>query len=64
MKNIMLDLKTMGKGPRTAIVTIGAVLIGPMTHDLGTEFEAHIMLRDIHFSFSMAMKSTVFCAFF
>ncbi|MGL5844228.1 MAG: 3'-5' exonuclease [Aeromonas hydrophila] len=46
MKNVMLDLETMGKGPRAAIVTIGAVFFDPMTGELGAEFEAHINLSD------------------
>ena len=46
MKNVMLDLETMGKGPRAAIVTIGAVFFDPMTGELGAEFEAHIHLSD------------------
>ena len=46
MNNVMLDLETMGKGPRAAIVTIGAVFFDPMTGELGAEFEAHIDLRD------------------
>lgn len=46
MKHVMLDLETMGKGPRAAIVTIGAVFFDPMTGALGAEFEAHIDLRD------------------
>ncbi|KTA92499.1 ATPase [Aeromonas salmonicida subsp. smithia] len=46
MNNVMLDLETMGKGPRAAIVTIGAVFFDPMTGELGAEFEAHIHLRD------------------
>ena len=31
MNNVMLDLETMGKGHRAAIVTIGAVFFDPMT---------------------------------
>ncbi len=46
MHNVMLDLETMGKGPRAAIVTIGAVFFDPMTGELGAEFEAHIHLSD------------------
>lgn len=46
MNNVMLDLETMGKGPRAAIVTIGAVFFDPMTGELGAEFEAHIHLSD------------------
>lgn len=46
MHNVMLDLETMGKGPRAAIVTIGAVFFDPMTGELGAEFEAHIHLGD------------------
>lgn len=46
MKHVMLDLETMGKGHRAAIVTIGAVFFDPMTGELGAEFEAHIHLRD------------------
>lgn len=46
MNNVMLDLETIGKGHRAAIVTIGAVFFDPMTGELGAEFEAHIDLRD------------------
>ncbi|WP_439837210.1 3'-5' exonuclease [Aeromonas enteropelogenes] len=46
MKHVMLDLETMGNGPRAAIVTIGAVFFDPMTGELGAEFEAHIHLSD------------------
>ena len=46
MNNVMLDLETMGKGHRAAIVTIGAVFFDPMTGELGAEFEAHIDLGD------------------
>lgn len=46
MKHVMLDLETMGKGPRAAIVTIGAVFFNPMTGELGAEFEANIDLND------------------
>lgn len=46
MNNVMMDLETMGKGPRAAIVTIGAVFFDPMTGELGAEFEAHIHLSD------------------
>lgn len=46
MHNVMLDLETMGKGPRAAIVSIGAVFFDPLTGELGAEFEAHIDLRD------------------
>lgn len=45
MHNVMLDLETMGSGPRAAIVTIGAVFFDPMTGELGEEFEAAIDLR-------------------
>lgn len=46
MNNVMLDLETMGNGPRAAIVSIGAVFFDPLTGELGAEFEAHIDLRD------------------
>lgn len=46
MNHVMLDLETMGKGPRAAIVTIGAVFFDPLTGELGKEFEAHIHLED------------------
>ena len=39
MKNVMLDLETMGKGPNAAIVTIGGVFFDPMTGELGAEFD-------------------------
>lgn len=46
MNNIMLDLDTMGKGPRAAIVSIGAVFFDPMTGELGAEFESYVDLND------------------
>lgn len=46
MHNVMLDLETMGNGPRAAIVSIGAVFFDPLTGELGAEFEAHVDLRD------------------
>lgn len=46
MHHVMLDLETMGNGPRAAIVSIGAVFFNPLTGELGAEFEAHIDLRD------------------
>lgn len=45
MKHVMLDLETMGNGPRAAIVSIGAVFFDPLTGELGAEFEAAIDLR-------------------
>lgn len=45
MHNVMLDLETMGNGPRAAIVSIGAVFFDPLTSELGAEFEATIDLR-------------------
>lgn len=35
MKHVMLDLETMGNGPRAAIVSIGAVFFDPLTGELG-----------------------------
>lgn len=46
MHNVMLDLETMGNGPRAAIVSIGAVFFDPLTGKLGAEFEAHVDLCD------------------
>ncbi|MGL4925634.1 MAG: 3'-5' exonuclease [Plesiomonas shigelloides] len=46
MKHVMLDLETMGKGSRAAIVSIGAVFFEPFTGELGAEFEVAIDLRD------------------
>lgn len=38
MKNIMLDLETMGNGSKAAIVSIGAVFFNPLTGETGSEF--------------------------
>ena len=38
MKDIMLDLETMGAGPSAAIIAIGAVAFDPETGALGDEF--------------------------
>ncbi|WP_182310689.1 3'-5' exonuclease [Aeromonas media] len=46
MHNVMLDLETMGNGPRAAIVSIGAVFFDPLTGELGAQFEAVIDLRN------------------
>lgn len=46
MRNVMLDLETMGNGPRAAIVGIGAVLFDPLTGKTGAEFECYIDLND------------------
>jgi DNA polymerase III epsilon subunit-like protein len=43
VKHVMVDLETMGKGPRAAIVQIGAVEFG--TSGLGREFEATVDLE-------------------
>ena len=46
MNNIMLDLETMGSGPRAAIVSIGAVFFDLQTGELGAEFEVAVDLRE------------------
>lgn len=38
MDNVMLDLETMGTGPSSAIVAIGAVRFDPVAGKLGDEF--------------------------
>ena len=43
MKNVMLDLETMGNRPRSAIVAIGAVFFD--ANGLGAEFYARITLQ-------------------
>lgn len=38
MRNIMIDLETMGNGSNAAIVSIGAVLFDPFTYELALSF--------------------------
>jgi len=45
MKNIMLDLETMGKNSNAAIVSIGAVLFDPLTGETGAEFYQVVSLN-------------------
>lgn len=45
MKNIMLDLETMGNGSNAAIVSIGAVLFDPLTGAIGEEFYQVVSLN-------------------
>lgn len=45
MKNVMLDLETMGTGPNAAIVAIGAVEFCLHSFELGKEFYAPIDLK-------------------
>ncbi|WP_339140668.1 3'-5' exonuclease [Pseudoalteromonas galatheae] len=44
MKDVMLDIETMGQGPRAAIITIGACFFDPMTGDIGAGFEVSVDL--------------------
>lgn len=46
MKNIMLDLETMGNSSDAAIVSIGAVFFEPLTGETGSEFYEVIDLAD------------------
>ena len=45
MKNIMLDLETMGSGSNAAIVSIGAVLFDPLTGETGANFYQVVSLN-------------------
>lgn len=45
MKNVMVDLETMGNGSNAAIVSIGAVVFEPKTGQLEDEFLANIDLE-------------------
>lgn len=45
MKNIMLDLETMGSGSNSAIVSIGAVLFNPLTGETGAEYYQAVSLN-------------------
>jgi hypothetical protein len=44
-RNIMIDIETMGKGPRSAIAAIGAVEFDPAGNDLGRALYARVDLR-------------------
>ena len=46
MNNVMVDLETMGNGPRAAIVAIGAVEFDPDSGKIGREFYQEIYLED------------------
>ena len=45
MKDVMLDLETMGTSSRAPIIAIGACFFDPMTGDIGAQFESVIDLR-------------------
>ena len=45
MNKVMLDLETMGTGPNSAIIAIGAVEFCPDTKTLGREFYSTVCLR-------------------
>lgn len=45
MKNIMLDLETMGSGSNAAIISIGAVFFDPLTGEIGQEFYQVVSLN-------------------
>jgi len=45
MNDIMLDLETMGSGPDSAIVAIGAVAFDPLAKELGGEFYRRVDLN-------------------
>ncbi|MBH2557173.1 3'-5' exonuclease [Serratia ureilytica] len=53
MKNLMLDLETLGKKPSAPILTIGAVLFDPRTGELGEQFYTAVDLQSV-----MAGKAT------
>ena len=44
MQNVMLDLETMGVGPRAAIISIGAIEFDPATQKLGRTFYQNVDL--------------------
>lgn len=46
MKRVMLDLETMGSGPKAAIVSIGACFFELETGEIGETFERIINLED------------------
>jgi len=45
MQSVMIDLETMGTGPRGAIVSIGAVLFDLNTGDLGASIHEQVSLK-------------------
>lgn len=45
MKNIMLDLETLGNNSNSPIISIGAVFFDPQTGDLGGDFYQTIQLE-------------------
>lgn len=46
MRDVMIDLETMGSGPSSAIVALGAVCFDPLTGEIGKTFYCAIDLRD------------------
>jgi hypothetical protein len=45
MRDVMVDLETMGVEPGSAITSIGAVFFNPETGDMGSEFKVNINLH-------------------
>lgn len=46
MKNIMVDLETLGTAPGSAILSIGAVVFAPHSADIKDTFHMHLKLED------------------
>lgn len=58
MKHVMLDLETMGSGPRAAIVAIGACCFEPETGRIGETFYQAIDLESsVDLGYQEAEKS-------
>lgn len=46
MNNLMLDIETLGTGPDSIVISIGAVLFDPQTGDVGAEFYQKVNFQD------------------
>lgn len=46
LKNVMIDLETLGKRPNAPVVTLGACFFDPMTGEIGPKFYRKIDMAD------------------
>lgn len=46
MRNVMIDIETMGTGPNAAICSIGACRFDPEKGEIGETFHEHVTLKD------------------
>lgn len=62
MKDVMLDLETLGTAPGSVILSIGAVAFDPETGELGPEFHVHVDSRISDYGLKVDVSTVVWWA--